>query len=433
MATGSFRVKGNKEWNSIYFRFKQGNQFDFETSTKIQIPNNRWSKPKQEVLSTIDVNFKEINVKLKELLAFIRKEYEDAKINGNVINKKWLNEKMAFFFNRETLNKDVDERIYFTNYIDTFIEESYSRKTKKNKPVAKRTIQHYVSTRNKILSLENKIGKRIKFNDITLQFHSKFIEHLEVDQMLRNNTIGGYVDDIKLFCRTADKIGYDLPNDFKLDEFRSPSNETFDIYLTIVEINQIYNATIDSQKLSNVRDWFIIGLWTGLRVSDFLKLTKENIKDSFIYVTSQKTKYPVIIPIHEQVRNILNKRNGELPNKISDQKFNDYVKELCKEVGFTELVEGAKICPIESVIEGKKKIIHRKVEGKFPKYELISSHICRRSFASNLYSKIDTMTIMKITGHKTETQFLKYIKITPKEYAEKLEKFWLENSSLLRG
>ena len=129
----------------------------------------------------------------------------------------------------------------------------------------------------------------------------------------------------------------------------------------------------------------------------------------------------------------MNKRNGELPRKISDQKFNDYVKELCNKVGFTELVQGAKICPVESVVEGKKTIVHRKVEGKFPKYELISSHICRRSFASNLYSKIDTMTIMKITGHKTETQFLKYIKITPKEYAEKLEKFWLENSSLFKG
>jgi integrase len=72
----------------------------------------------------------------------------------------------------------------------------------------------------------------------------------------------------------------------------------------------------------------------------------------------------------------------------------------------------------------KEKIIHRKKFGKYPKYELVSSHVCRRSFATNLYGKIDTLTIMKITGHKTEKQFLEYIKITPKEYAEKLKDFW---------
>lgn len=432
MATGSFRVKGNKEWNSIYFRFKQGKQFDFEISTKISVPKNRWSKTKQEVLPTIEVNYKSINVKLKELLAFTSKEFEETKINDDVIYKNWLNEKISIFFNRVSNNNEIDEKIFFINYIDSFIKESQTRKTKKNKFVTKRTIQHYNSTRNKVVCLENKLGKRIKFKDLTLSFHTAFVKHLEVDQKLRNNTIGGYVDDIKLFCRTADKTGYDLPNDFKLDEFYSPSNETFDIYLTIEEINVIHNSKIENQKLINVRDWFIIGLWTGLRVSDFLKLTKENIKDSFIYVTNQKTQYPVIIPIHQQVREILDRRKGELPNKISDQKFNDYVKELCKLIGFNELVDGAKICPIESFVEGKKIIIHRKVEGKFPKYALISSHICRRSFASNLYGKIDTMTIMKITGHKTETQFLKYIKITPKEYAEKLEKFWLENSSLFK-
>lgn len=59
----------------------------------------------------------------------------------------------------------------------------------------------------------------------------------------------------------------------------------------------------------------------------------------------------------------------------------------------------------------------------YKKHELVRSHICKRSFATNLYGKIDTLTIMKITGHKTEAQFLSYIKITPKEYAEKLKAY----------
>ena len=119
--------------------------------------------------------------------------------------------------------------------------------------------------------------------------------------------------------------------------------------------------------------------------------------------------------MHPQVKAILEKHNG-FPRKISDQKFNLHIKDVCKEAGFTQMVEG-------SLINPKTK---RKEKGVFPKYKLVSSHICRRSFASNLYGKIPNMTIMAITGHQTEAQFLKYIKITPKENAKKLQEFWLK-------
>ena len=121
---------------------------------------------------------------------------------------------------------------------------------------------------------------------------------------------------------------------------------------------------------------------------------------------------------------ILNKRNGNFPRQISDQKFNDYIKIICKEIKLDQLVDGAKVTPIKTKENGKEVTIHRKTFGRFPKHELVSSHICRRSFATNLYGKLDTLTIMKITGHKTESQFLGYIKITPKEYAEKLKEYW---------
>jgi integrase len=129
--------------------------------------------------------------------------------------------------------------------------------------------------------------------------------------------------------------------------------------------------------------------------------------------------------LHNQVKEILKKRNGEFPRRIADQRFNDFIKKVCKEVGIKNIVEGSKMTEIRVIDENEKeKIIHRKKFGKYPKYELVSSHVCRRSFATNLYGKIDTLTIMKITGHKTEKQFLEYIKITPKEYAEKLKDFW---------
>lgn len=430
MATGRFRIKTNNEWNTIFYRFKDSNLFDLECSIGLQIPNNRWSESKQEVLPTTDVNDTEINNKLKELNAYIRKKYGNAVLKAETINLNWLKEKINIFFNRITANEEVNASIFFTNYISAFIEDSKIKKTRKNTTIKPRTIQHYTTTLNKLIAFEEFTRSKIKLTDITLKFHTKFVAFLESQQKLNPNTIGGYIDDIKLFCNNADKKDFEISKEFKLSEFYSPSNKTNDIYLKEEEINAIYNSVFEQDYLDNARDWFVIGLRTGFRISDFLKLTKKNLIDGFIEKQTLKTDFPVIIPIHDQVENILSKRNGQFPRQISDQKFNDYIKIICEKVGLTEIVEGAKIIAVEVKENGKKKTIHRKQFGKFPKYELVTSHICRRSFATNLYGKIDTLTIMKITGHKTESQFLSYIKITPKEYAEKLKNYW-KNSAII--
>ncbi len=431
MATGKFRIKTSNDWNTIFYRFKHSNQFDIECSTGIQIPNKRWSDSKQEVLQTNDVNFKEINLKLKDLDSKIRKDFEDAKLKAETINTNWLKTEINIFFNRETSNDIINSSIFLTNYIVSFIEESKTKKTRNNTLVKPRTIQHYNTTLNKIIAFEENIGSRIKLTDITISFHTKFLEFLENKQKLNPNTIGGYIDDIKLFCNNADKKDMQISKEFKLSEFYTPSNKTKDVYLKEDEINSIFNSNLEQDYLDNAKDWLIIGLRTGFRISDFLKLTKKNLIDGFIEKQTIKTDFPVIIPIHNQVKYILDKRNGDFPRRISDQKFNDYIKIICKEIGISEIVEGAKIVEIEVKENGKKKKIHRKQFGKFPKHELVTSHICRRSFATNLYGKIDTLTIMKITGHKTEAQFLSYIKITPREYAEKLKAYWKNASTIM--
>ncbi|MEZ7500742.1 phage integrase SAM-like domain-containing protein [Flavobacterium sp. Arc3] len=426
MATGNYRIKTDNDWNSIYFRFKQGGLFDIEISTGLQCPKGRWSSTKQEILTTKEVSFKDINVKLKELDTYVRKEYECSKLEDEtiLINSKWLKGKIDFFLNKETKDLELNERLFLTSFINSFIEESRTKKTRTNTPVKNRTIQHYTTTLNKITAFEKHIGNKIKLTEINLKFHSNFIDFLESVQILNPNTIGGYVDDIKLFCRNADNKGYEIPNDYKLQEFYSPTNKTNDIYLKETEINAIFSTHFEQDSLDNARDWLIIGLRTGLRISDFLTLSKKDIIDGFIQIQTKKTDYPVIIPLHQEVLQILAKRHGDFPRNISDQKLNTYVKEVAKIAGLNEQTEGAKMCKTEVMKDGKKTIISRKKFGKYPKHELVSSHICRRTFATLLYGKIDTLTIMKITGHQTEKQFLGYIKITPKEYAQKLKDYW---------
>lgn len=426
MASGNFKLQTDKDWNTIFFRFKQGKQFDVISSTGLKVPKGRWSDAKQEILSTHEVRYKEINVKLKGFQAYIRKEFEDTKLNDTtvIINSKWLKEKINFFFNRESKDEKINDKIFFSNFIKSFIEDARTKKTKRGLPVKERTIKYYNTTFNKITAFESFIGVKLKLVDIDLNFHEKFIRYLENEEYLNDNTIGGFVDTIKQFCGNASKIGLNVCNDYKLTEFYSPSNKTKDIYLKDSELNLIYHTKFHQDYLDNARDWFIIGARTGFRISDFLNLGKDNLHDGFIYKDTYKTGFPVIIPIHEQVQEILDKRNGEFPRKISDQKFNLYIKEIAKIAGLHEQTEGAKMVIQEITKDGKKKRISRKKHGIYPKYELISSHSCRRSFATNLYGKIDTLTIMKITGHQSEKIFLDYIKITPIEYAQKLREYW---------
>jgi integrase len=97
--------------------------------------------------------------------------------------------------------------------------------------------------------------------------------------------------------------------------------------------------------------------------------------------------------------------------------LNDYIKIVCEKVGINEDVEGSKTTEI-------KKKVWRKIKGIYKKHELVSTHICRRSFATNHYGKLPTPVIMAVTGHTTEKMFLNYIGKTAKDNAETLSKFW---------
>lgn len=121
--------------------------------------------------------------------------------------------------------------------------------------------------------------------------------------------------------------------------------------------------------------------------------------------------------MHHQIKEVIKERG--MPRMISDMKFNEYIKIVCKRVGFKDLVKGS------LMVKDEKTEIYRKKVGMYPKYKLVSSHTCRRSFATNLYKmNFPTLSIMKITGHSSEKSFLSYIKVTPTEHAEKLLNHW---------
>jgi integrase len=130
--------------------------------------------------------------------------------------------------------------------------------------------------------------------------------------------------------------------------------------------------------------------------------------------TQVKTNKIMAIPLSKKVRELLAKRDGDFPRKISDQRYNEYIKEVCRIAGINSKIKGSKFFS-----ETK-----RKVTGIFPKYELVTSHIGRRTFATNNYGKIPTSLLINVTGHTTESMFLDYIGKAETEKAKQLAEYF---------
>ena len=421
MATINYLIKGEKNVTNILLRFKNGRKFDLTASTDLKVEPKKWSVAKQKVkLTADDASKDDINNKLIDLEKYIFDQFNSDNSKGVFIDKHWLKKKIADFFNRPIDETAVDQ-VFFIPFIETFIKNAPTRIIKgKNKVIAKGTIIKYNTTLHKLKEYEERYKTKLKFTDLDLTFYDKFVNFLSQEQKINLGTIGNYIGTIKTIARDAKLKGLPVHHHIEHPNFFVPKITSDSIYLNDNEIDRIFNFDFKGvERLENTRDLFIIGLRTGLRISDFLRLKNANIKNGNIEIETQKTGQTVTIPLHYQVKAILKKRGG-FPRTISDQKFNEHVKELCRVAKFTEKVQGSKI----------NKETKRKEEGIFEKWELVSSHICRRSFASNLYGKLDNLTIMAITGHQTETQFLKYIKITSTEKADKLKEYWNKQNDL---
>lgn len=427
MASVRFRTKNSKREESIYLRFKPGLKGDYEVSTGIKVPKGKFSNALQRINQTDKVDYESLNRKLRDLKIHVRKQFDLDNLEGVIIDNSWLRNTIKTYFNQPLYDKINDSKKYLIQFLDAYTEEEQRRVNKGE--INKRTVQYFKSLKKKLQSFEDFKGKKISLTDITISLNQEFVSYLENEQYLSPNTIGRYIKYLRQLCSNAEMKGYSVSKDYKSRLFKAPSGKTYDVYLTTDEIDKIFEYKFENEKLDNVRDWLIVAVWTGLRVSDFLRLDSSFIKeDDYIEITTVKTKSPLLIYINPYIKTILKKREGNFPPVISSQKFNDYVKIVCEKAGINNIVKGAKLVPIDVGKNGKEDIIYRKKTGNFKKYELISSHVGRRSFATNMYGELPTLSIMKITGHTTEKQFLSYIKTSVSEYAEQHKAYW-ENKS----
>lgn len=295
-------------------------------------------------------------------------------------------------------------KLTFLSFIEKFIEEIKSLRKQE-------TIKGYKTTRNHLINYSKLYNKPVDFEDIDMEFYYGFSDYLAKDLGNTKNTVSKHIKTIKTFLNDATDRGFNVNLAFKLRSFKKVTEVVDKIYLTKDEIQRIYQLDLSATKTrESVRDLFIISCYTGLRFSDLLQIKNEDIKNNQFHIRTTKTDQLVVIPIAPIVMQILKKYNNNLPKGISNQKMNDFLKDLGKDAKIDEQIV------ITKTLAGKR------LQQTFKKYELISAHCGRRSFATNAYKdKVPAISIMKITGHTSEKAFLGYIRISQEENAALLK------------
>jgi len=415
MATIKFSALGRKSPVNLNVRFFH-NTINCYAKSNIFVNLSDWNSEKNEIKKTASSDVKKhiletIDAMTRHVIASFSRDFAA----GEKIDTVWLKKEVDEFYSKPEGEKDF--RYYFTPFIAKYIDESRTRiNPMSGKVISKRTIQNYSTTLKRITEYEEINGK-LKTKNINLDFHRKFTSFLKVTGGYSGTVIEKYISHIKNFVKEAKIEGYDTNVEIESNKFTFRRDETIDTYLNKEEINLIYNLDLNSNpRLDGARDLMIAGLWTGLRISDLQNFNTFIVSKSRIKILeTDKTGAFVEIPLHNQLKAVLQKRDSILP-QLSSQNFNMYIKEVCELAGITEITLGS--------IKDPKT--NRKVKGYYPKYKLISSHSLRRSFATNLAGQIPDRTIMAITTHKSINQFQQYIKTTQQEYAEELQTYWDE-------
>ncbi|MBR9847519.1 MAG: site-specific integrase, partial [Algicola sp.] len=336
------------------------------------------------------------------------------KVNDpSVLDKSWLNKQLQFYHNPKGEESKIPENL--TSFISYYIEQ-------RGEEISKASKTKFNVIKNKMERFEEFLGQNIMLSDINESFKQKFSNYYDFENYSQNTKQREF-NIIKTFCRYAVMRGVSVNPEALMLKFQK--EEPPKIYLSFEELEAIENADLEHDYLKNARDWLIVSCYTGQRISDFMRFTKDMIREEngkmLLEFKQQKTKRIMTIPLLPKVLEVLDRHHGNFPRPISDQRYNDYIKVVAEKSGIDDIIIG-KIQENISGEEDHKKI--RAVKGAYPKHKLVTSHIGRRSFATNYYGKIPTTLLINVTGHSTEAMFLNYIGKSNKDLALELSKYF---------
>jgi len=425
----NLRKQQSKAPEVIYLVLRwSGNYYRYTTKFKV-LPKN-WDGQKQRVRAVITEPLKDlINRHCGDMEVVAKRLYATGIANQTPLTKEYFKEGLDRWTGRK-----VDEKPNFWKFVTNYIESSHSRiDPRTGRTIGKRTILEYNTTVKALREFEKENRDIIDFEKINISTIIDFRDYLTtvkrynvkdkvkgetIEMPYSLNNIAKHIDNFRQFLRAANSSKIQFDTDVLDNKKFSPVREAADnIYLNEQELAVIASLNLsNSPRLDKARDLFLIGCYTGLRISDYNNIKPHNIKGETIDIYQSKTGKRVKIPILPTVKLILEKYNGSTPPKISDQKLNEYIKEVCCIAGIKEQTEK------QRTRGGSKNV------SVLEKWQMVSSHTARRSYATNMTKRgLPIQTIMKITGHTKESTFLKYVKLSADEHAEIVRQHFKSN------
>lgn len=345
-------------------------------------------------------------ISIKKAVNDIVTDYEIRKVtfSPSVLTEEKIYEKIRQMDNITVIEEPSEEQS-ITHYWTAFIERAKKGEVRHNGNRYKEgTIKGYQKCLNSLLQYQQQEKHVFLFDEIDMDFYSEYMLHLE--ERLIKNSVAEHIKKIKHIMRASRLEG--LHTNVQYENFSISEEEVDNIYLTEEELKAISELELTGTRLDKYRDIFLIGCYVGLRVSDLLRIKKEHFYTvegkEILRIRTTKCPTGVFIPfLWEDLKYRLSKYNYNLP-RISEQHLRKEVKEIGRLAGINTPV----------IIETGK---HKRTQ-PYEKWELISSHTCRRTACTNMFKmKIPVKQIMMISGHKKESTFYKYIKITEEENA----------------
>jgi len=411
------KAEGRPPQSLVYLQMRYHGQ-KFVYSTKASVSPASWDKKKQRVKvrsQTTANGTVHINDLLDNLARVCIAAYNQEISKGIPTNEALKVHMDDYMYRHVRKERPAAKDPGLFDLIDKFIAGEIGDKKSAS------TIKSYRTAKNHLQAFEKATGHPVTFASINLEFKYAFVKYLSSDKWETNaagekvkvkglgpNSVAKEIKNIKTFMNEAIELGYTTNISHKSKKFSVKGEETDAVFLTTDELRSLYRHDFsDNKRLEQVRDLFVFSSKVGLRYSDASNIKPENIVQidgaPFIKIAPQKTGKPVIIPCDDIVLDIFKKyehTRNHLPPSISNQKYNDYIKEACRLAGFTEV--------------GRME-----TDLSAPLYKCISSHTGRRNFATNCYlSGMPPLMIMPVTGHKTEKSFLKYIRVTKLQNAK---------------
>lgn len=404
--------KPNAEKSSILLVYRYSGR-KVTVSTGVSIKKGNWDKKNQKVVA-LDDEGKPLKVKSaeqKQIEITANKQLEKCKlcflsakdhfVSQNNITPTVLQLKDKFNELFKGIKKDASKI-----KVVPFVEEL--QKSAKSKALS----QRYSQFINLFKMVPN--ATTMEFQDLNLDKLESLIEKWktiissETGRKYSMNYIHKHSRTLVSIINKAKLKAIPVCEDYKSNAWRpkQPDGDFVgnDCILNEHEIKILEDAEL-SPRFDKIRDIFLIGYYVGQRFSDFIRLSKENIiserNQEYLYIVQQKTIKKVRLPVTNKLKNIFNKYDG-YPPKMSSQKFNKALQELCKILKIDDTI-------ITYRLDGDSEM---PVESKVPKYEIVSSHTCRRSFCTNAILKgIPASTVMEISGHQNLKTLSQYIRI----------------------